>query len=187
MDMKTEAELIERILTGEWRTFAILVEKYEAKVYNYVCYLLKNQEDAEEIVQDTFVKAYRSLGQFRGDSSFSTWIIRIAHRNCLTFFRKKRPQKVSIDHVGELGSESSDNPAKELTLDDRRKVLADALEKLKPEERSLVTLFYYNELSIQEVSDVSGQSLSNVKVILHRSRKKLVQILSEMGIKESML
>ena len=186
--MKTEAELIDRILNGEWRNFAILVDKYEAKVFNYVNYLMNNREDAEEMVQDTFVKAYRSLSQFRGDASFSTWLIRIAHRNCLTHFRKKVPQKVSIENVHDSSlKESSQSPSKHLDLDDRQQVLSRALAKLKPDERSTVTLFYYQELSLQEICDVTDLTLSNVKILLHRSRKKLLEILKEMGVKQSTL
>lgn len=184
--MKTEAELIERIQKGEWRNYAILVDKYESKVFNYVNYLMSNREDAEEIVQDTFVNAYRSLSQFRGDASFSTWLIRIAHNNCLTFFRKKRPKKVSLDNVSNTGADDV-NPSDELDFDNRQQVLRSALGKLKPDERSAVTLFYYQELSLQEICDVTDFSLSNVKILLHRSRKKLLEILKEMGVKQSTL
>lgn len=186
--MKTEAELIDRILKGEWRNFAILVDKYENKVFNYVNYLMNSPEDAEEMVQDTFVKAYRSLSQFRGEASFSTWLIRIAHRNCLTHFRKKVPTKVSLDSVTNSSAGNMVNsPSKELHLDDRRQVLNRALQQLKPDERSAVTLFYYQELSLQEICDVTELSLSNVKILLHRSRKKLLGILSDMGVKQSTL
>ncbi len=186
--MKTEAELIDRILNGDWRNFAILVDKYEAKVFNYVNYLMNNREDAEEMVQDTFIKAYRSLSQFRGDASFSTWLIRIAHRNCLTHFRKKVPAKVSLDNVTCSSTGNMVNsPTKHLHVDDRQQVLNRALAKLKPDKRSAVTLFYYQELSLQEICDVTDLTLSNVKILLHRSRKKLLEILKEMGVKQSTL
>ena len=187
--MKTEAELIDRILQqGEWRNFAILVDKYEAKVFNYVNYLMNSREDAEEMVQDTFVKAYRSLSQFRGEASFSTWLIRIAHRNCLTHFRKKVPKKVTLDNVVDSTSANlSTSPSQNLNLEDRRNILNRALQQLKPDERSVVTLFYYQELSLQEICDVTELTLSNVKILLHRSRKKLLEILSDMGVKQSTL
>lgn len=188
MSMKTEAELIQRILNGEWRNFAILVDKYEAKVYSYVNYLMNNREDAEEMVQDTFVKAYRSLNQFRGDAAFSTWLIRIAHYNCLSHFRRKIPMKVSLEGVeNDQLLSSEDEPQKHLNLDDRKAILTNALARLKPDERSTVTLFYYNELSLKEVSEVTDLSISNVKILLHRSRKKLLDILKEMGVKENTL
>lgn len=186
--MKTEAELIDKILKGEWRNYAILVDKYEAKVFNYVNYLMNSREDAEEVVQDTFTKAYRSLSQFRGEASFSTWLIRIAHRNCLTHFRKKVPQKVSIENVHDSSVHTStSSPSKHLDVDDRKMILNQALARLKPDERSTVTLFYYQELSLQEICEVTDLTLSNVKILLHRSRKKLLEILSEMGVKQSTL
>lgn len=184
--MKTEAELIDRILKGEWRNYAILVDKYEPKVFNYVHYLMNCREDAEEIVQDTFVKAYRSLNQFRGDAAFSTWLIRIAHNNCLTFFRKKKPEKVTLENIGNKEVDDPD-PSDDPDLDNRQQILQLALMKLKPDERSAVTLFYYQELSLQEICDVTDFSLSNVKILLHRSRKKLLEILKEMGVKQSTL
>ncbi|WP_424963306.1 RNA polymerase sigma factor [Ekhidna sp.] len=184
--MKTEAELIDRILKGEWRHYAILVDKYEARVFNYVNYLMGNREDAEEIVQDTFVKAYRFLKEFRGDASFSTWLIRIAHNTCLTFFRKKKPEKVSLDQVDNRGTDDPD-PSDNLDADNRQYVLKLALAKLKTDERSVVTLFYYQQLSLKEICDITNFSLSNVKILLHRSRKKLLEILKEMGVKQSTL
>ncbi|MEO9870251.1 RNA polymerase sigma factor [Ekhidna sp.] len=185
--MKTEAELIERILAGEWRNFAILVDKYEAKVYSYVHYLMGNKEDAEEVVQDTFVKAYRSLSQFRGEAAFSTWLIRIAYFGCLTRFRLKVHDKVSIEKAETSHAAGEDGPSRKLDLDDRSAILAKALDQLKPDERSVVTLFYYSESSIKEISEVTDLTISNVKILLHRSRKKLLEILKEMGVKENTL
>ena len=187
MSMQTEAELIERILAGEWRNFAILVDKYEAKVYSYTHYLMGNKEDAEEIVQDTFVKAYRSLSQFRGEAAFSTWLIRIAHFGCLTRFRLKKPNKVSIDEAETSQVAKEDEPSRKMDLDDRKAILQKALDQLKPDERSVVTLFYYSELPIKEIVEVTDLTESNVKILLHRSRKKLLGILGEMGIKENTL
>ncbi len=183
MSMKTEAELIERILNGEWRNFAILVDKYEDKVFGYVNYLMGNKEDAEEIVQDSFVKAYHSLHTFRGDASFSTWVMRIAHYGALTRLRLKVPQKVSLEKANEV----INLPSEELDHQDKSAVLAEALRHLKEDERSVVTLFYYNESSLKEVCDVTSLTLSNVKILLHRSRKKLLAILKRMGVKESTL
>lgn len=183
MSMKTEAELIQRILDGEWRNFAILVDKYEEKVFGYVNYLMGNKEDAEEIVQDSFVKAYHALDKFRGDASFSIWVMRIAHYGALTRLRLKAPQKVSLEKADAF----YDVPSDELDQQDRSAILAQALRHLKEDERSVVTLFYFNESSLKEVCDVTGLTLSNVKILLHRSRKKLLEILRRMGVKESTL
>ena len=101
--MKTESELIERVLDGEWRIYAILVDKYEQKVLHYVLYLVGNRVDAEELTQDTFTKAYHSLAQFRGEAAFSTWLLRIAHFKCLTKFRKKSYPRVDIESAYSSG------------------------------------------------------------------------------------
>ena len=185
--MKTEAELIERILNGEWRNFAILADKYEAKVFGYVHYLVGNREDAEEIVQDSFVKAYHSLSKFRGDAAFSTWVMRIAHYGALTRLRLKVPQKVSLEKAEESREAVTDNPSRNLDLEDRDIILNKALNQLKEDERSVITLFYFHESSIREVCDITGFTESNVKILLHRSRKKLLGILKSMGIKQSTL
>ena len=182
--MKTESELIERVLDGEWRNYAILVDKYEQRVFNYVQYLVGNREDAEELTQDTFTKAYHSLAQFRGEAAFSTWLLRIAHFKCLTKFRKKTYPHVAIDSAHGYESDETENPSVVMQASDKSNILNRALGQLKSDERSVITLFYYQELSIKEIIDVTQLSESNVKIHLHRGRKRLFEILSRMGIKE---
>lgn len=183
MDMKTEAELIEKIKNGEWRTYAILVNKYEQKVFNYANYLMGNREDAEEITQDSFTKAYQSIAQFRGEAAFSTWVLRIAHFNCLTRFRKKNYAHVDIAETNESEVGFSSDPSVDLQLSDKTRILNQALNQLRPNERSVITLFYYQDLSIKEIVEVTQLKESNVKVHLHRGRKKLYDVLTTMGVK----
>ena len=182
--MKTESELIERVLAGEWRNFAILVDKYEKKVFNYVNYLMGNREEAEELTQDTFTKAYQSLAQFRGEAAFSTWLLRIAHFKCLTKFRKKSYPHVDIESAYGLESGSHIDPSAAIQSSDKSRFLQVALDKLSQDERSVITLFYYQDLSIKEIIEVTQLKESNVKIHLHRGRKKLFEILTKMGIKE---
>ena len=184
MHMKTESELIERILGGEWRTYAILVDKYEKKVFNYVNYVMGNREEAEEVTQDTFTKAYQSLAQFRGEAAFSTWLLRIAHFKCLTRLRKKSYSHIDIETAYDLEASKTSDPSAELHYHDKSRILNAALDQLKKDERSVITLFYYQDLSIKDIIDVTQLSESNVKIHLHRGRKKLFDILSKMGIKE---
>lgn len=186
MDMKTDAELIECTLSGEWRNYAILVDKYKAKVYSHVFYLIGNREDTEEIVQDSFVKAYHSLGKFRGEASFATWVTRIAHFASLTKLRLKSPKKVDLQNAQMVVLEDTETLSN-LHKSDRNRVLFSALEQLKPDERSVVTLFYYNEYSLKEISEITQFTISNVKIILHRSRKKLLGVLKKMGVTEDSL
>jgi len=182
--MKTETELIERILGGEWRTYAILVEKYEKKVFNYANYLLGNHEDAEEMTQDTFVKAYQSLSHFRGEAAFSTWLMRITHFKCLTRLRKKRYLYHDLEATADITISNLEDPSAELQLSDKSRILNAALTRLKENERAVITLFYYQELPIKDIMEVTRLSESNIKIHLHRGRKKLFDILSRMGVKE---
>lgn len=182
--MKTEAELIARILDGEWRNYAILVDKYERKVFNYVNYLMGNREEAEELTQDTFTKAYQSLGQFRGEAAFSTWLLRIAHFKCLTKFRKKNYPHVGIETARNLEASAIVDPFSELQHADKSRILNTALNQLTDNEKSVITLFYYQDLSIKEIIEITQLKESNVKIHLHRGRKKLFEILNRMGIKE---
>src|SRR5882762_10613932 len=94
----TDTEIIKRILKGEQAIFAILVQRYQQYVFTLVHRFTDNREDAEEISQDIFVKAFRSLADFRGESKFSTWLYTIVRTSCLTFLRKKKLDTVSIDN-----------------------------------------------------------------------------------------
>jgi len=181
--MKTESELIERILDGEWRNYAILVDKYEQKVFNYVNYLMGNREEAQELTQDTFTKAYQSLAQFRGEAAFSTWLLRIAHFKCLTKFRKKKYPHVEIESAYSIEASDTNDPSSEIQSDDKSRFLQVALNKLSADERSVITLFYYQDLSIKEIVSITEFKESNVKIHLHRGRKKLFEILTNMGVK----
>ena len=93
-----DEEIINRILKGEQSAFAVLVEKYQNYIFTLVLRFTENREDAEEIAQDVFVKAYRSLADFRGDSKFSTWLFTITRTTCLSFLRKKKLDTQSLDN-----------------------------------------------------------------------------------------
>lgn len=185
MQYRDDIYLIEQILEGNDRAFPELLDRYQTKVYNFVLYTLRDKEDAHEVTQDTFVKAYRSLHTFRNEAKFSTWLLRIAYFNCMTLLRRKKPILVDIvDHNGHL---QGNNIHRETELKDMKMVLSVAMSQLTEEEQALITLFYYNELSIREICDISGESESKVKVTLHRSRKKLLKALHQLGIEEWVL
>ena len=95
---QTDTEIINRVLKGDQSAFALLVETYKNYVFTLVLRFTENREDAEEIAQDVFVKAYRSLADFRGDSKFSTWLFTITRTTCLSFLRKKKLDIRSLDN-----------------------------------------------------------------------------------------
>lgn len=180
MHQTEETYLIEQILAGDNRAFGELVDNYQVRVYNFVFNIIHHEEDAHEVVQDTFMKVYKSLSTFRGDSKLSTWILRIAYFACMTRLRKVKPVLVNIDNHN--STFEGNNVTEHAELSDMRSVLAKALEDLSDNEKGIVTLYYYNEQSIKEICDITGLKDSNVKVILHRSRKKMNKFLRKIGV-----
>ncbi|MFY0685825.1 MAG: sigma-70 family RNA polymerase sigma factor [Cyclobacteriaceae bacterium] len=179
--MHDEKAIIQSILAGNCQAFAQLINRHQQQVYNYVLFLLKNNEDADEITQDCFVKAYRNLKSFRHDARFSTWILRIAHNSAMTVLRKKRYSTVDIEQAKQLMDNSGSDY--NLNRNELSTMLHAALDELKPDEQSVITLFYFNEKSVHEIATITRLSVSNIKVKLMRSRKKLEQILSHTEIK----
>lgn len=172
---------LDRIQKGESVCYTFLIEKYSKQIYTLVLKIVQNREDAEEICQDTFLKAYRSISSFKQQSSFSTWIYRIAYNTSITFVRKKKYQFLSIDEM--LLSDESEEIINEAiynsTKEEQLQCLERLLTKLPAEECGLITLFYLKEKSIEEVSIITQLSIANVKTKLFRIRKKLYILLKE--------
>jgi len=179
MSTKPDEYYIAETLNGNVNAFAFLVEKYKHMLYTLTIGIVKNKEEAEEVSQDSFVKAYKNLASFKGDSKFSTWIYKIAYYASLDVVKKNKRLVYSedIDNIreGELGSVQ--DSLKCLEEKERKEVINKALLKLPGEERVILTLFYFENLSIKEISKVVNLSEDNIKVKLFRSRKKLASIL----------
>lgn len=186
--MKAEIEniVIDKIKGGDFSACNFIVDKYKAFVFNICIRIVKNKEDAEEVAQDSFVKAFKSIDGFKHESKFSTWLYRITFNNAIS---KTRGKKVFNSEINESVSESANlshvsNGLENLNRIDRKIVLKKAMEKLSEEENLLVSLYYFEENSIAEVSDITGLEVNYIKVKVHRARKKLYHSLSEiMGIK----
>jgi RNA polymerase sigma factor (sigma-70 family) len=178
-----ELQIIERIQKGDTNAFSYLVTKYQDVVFSIALKVLKNRDDAEEVAQETFIKAFRSVSSFRGKSKFSTWLFSIAYNTCITSVRKKKFPTTSIDQV-QLNDEEEDWDDFDLTGEERSKMLEMSLKKLPEDDYTLVILYYYEEQSIGDISRIVGLSESNVKVKLHRARKKLHLIMSDLMKKE---
>ena len=143
--------------------------------------IVKRREEAEEIVQDAFFKAYRNLRSFEGRSAFSTWLYQIVYHTALSANRIKKQTFVDIDQMERHKSMGQDAQAdKSLEDHDKQKLLQKALTLLDEDDAFVVILFYYKELSVDEIQKVTGLTASNIKVKLHRARKQLYQNLSVM-------
>lgn len=181
--VRTEDDsIIERILQGDSDSFSFLVKKYQDIVFSITLKLLKNREDAEELAQETFIRAFQSIGSFQGKSKFSTWLFRITYNNCISHLRKKKFHFSGIDNLSESDMES-DEDITDLPGEIRIRYLATALKQLPAEDYLLVLLYYYEDQSVEEICVVTGFSESNVKVKLFRARKKLRSMMNELILK----
>ena len=143
--------------------------------YNIAWRILKNREDAEEAAQDSFLKVFQSLKEFKGESKFSTWLFRIVYNNSISRVRKKKLDLISIDDENYEWMEPAEmsKEMERLSQNEQKKYVNEAINKHPEDAAAIVTLFYMNESSIEEISAVTGLSQSNVKVKLFRSRKRI--------------
>jgi len=179
MSSKPDSYYISQTLNGNVNAFAFLIEKYKHMVFTLSIRIVKNREEAEEISQDVFVKAYTNIKGFKGDSKFSTWIYKIAYYASLDAIKKSKRQvnTESIDEIyeGDLGV--LQNALSYLEEQERKSIIKKSLLKLNEDEQVILTLYYFEEMPLKEISEVVNLSLDNIKVKLFRARKKLATIL----------
>jgi len=169
-------EVISRVLLGEQNAYAELVTRYQNYVFTLILRMIKSREDAEEIAQDVFVKAYRSLADFRGESKFSTWLYTITNTTCITFLRKKKLDVHSLDNekVFEVaGNKDSGLRANVVEQKSRVNMVTRAIAMLSPDDAEIITLFYKAEQSLEEIARILGLEINTAKVRLHRARGRL--------------
>jgi RNA polymerase sigma-70 factor (ECF subfamily) len=172
----TDTEIIKRVLQGEQALFAHLVERYQQYVFTLVGRFAASREDTEEISQDVFVKAYRSLADFRGEAKFSTWLYTIVRTSCITFLRKKRLDTTSLDNERtflQLESKESGFNANAVERKSRHAMVNAAIQMLSPDDSQVLTLFYKGEQTLEEIGRIMGLDPNTVKVKLHRARNRL--------------
>lgn len=172
----SDTELINKVLGGDKAAYADLMKRHQRFVFTLALRFAKNREDAEEIAQDCFIKAYRSLNSFRNTSKFSTWLYSIVYTTAMTFLRKKRLDVQSIDtEVGLLNVENhvSDLNSDEVEHKSKMVFVNRAIDQLLPDDAAVITLFYQGEQSLEEIGQALGMATNTVKVKLHRARHRL--------------
>jgi len=169
-------EIISRVLKGEQNAYAELVNRYQAYVFTLVLRMIKSREDAEEVAQDVFIKAYRSLADFRGESKFSTWLYTIANTTSITFLRKKKLDVHSLDNEKVFEAADSKNSGFRANLVEQKSrvnMVNEAIAMLSPDDAEIITLFYKAEQNLEEISRILRLETNTVKVRLHRARTRL--------------
>lgn len=179
MTTNDEHILINQIIEGDTRAFSVLVDRYKGMIFTLCIRMLKQREEAEEVAQDTFVKMYRSLTYFKGDSKFSTWLYRIAYNACLDRIKKNRKylNDVEINEITINQIKTIDNALERLERKEQVQAIQKCIAKLPSEDAAILTLYYFEELTLKEISEIIGITANSIKVKLFRCRKKLAQIL----------
>ena len=169
-------EVISRVLRGEQNAYAELVNRYQGYVFTLIMRMLKSREDAEEVAQDVFIKAYRSLADFRGESKFSTWLYTITNTTCITFLRKKKLDIHSLDNEKVFeAADSKDSGFRANMIEQKSRVnmVNEAIAMLSPDDAEVITLFYKAEQNLEEIARILRIEPNTAKVRLHRARGRL--------------
>jgi RNA polymerase sigma factor (sigma-70 family) len=172
----SDIELIEQTLAGNQAAYADLVKRHQRFVFTLAMRFSKNREDAEEIAQDCFIKAYRSLNAFQRQAKFSTWLYSIVYTTAMTFLRKKRVDTDSIDDENtyiQLENHASGYDTNSVENKSRSYYLNQAITQLLPDDAAIITLFYMGEQSLEEIGQTMGMEANTVKVKLFRARQRL--------------
>ena len=172
----SDNQLISQVLKGDHQSYKILVDRYQHYIFTLAFRLTSSREDAEEIAQDVFVKAFRSLADFKGGSKFSTWLYTIAHNTSITLLRKKKLKVSSLDQEGtffQAENQESDFKANQMEDKARREMVNSAIAMLSPDDAQIITLFYKGDQSLDEIGQIIGIEPNAVKVRLYRARQRL--------------
>jgi len=181
MEYKGDIVYIEQVLAGNLNAYSHIVNRYKDKAFNLAFRICGNTEEAEEIAQDSFLKAFRSLRSFKMKSSFSTWLYRIVYNSSISQVRTRKNRVLSLE---DFPADAKDfigyDANEEVAVEEYRKSLVNfALQKLTEEDRALITLFYYEEMNPGEIAEVTGINKTNLKVKLFRARRKMQEIIEK--------
>lgn len=187
MTAASDQQVIEKVLQGDRRAYALLIDRYKDMVFTLTLRMLRNREEAEETAQDTFIKIFKSLPNFKGSSKLSTWVYKIAYNTCLDQLKKGKNKFATedIDEINESNISSVNTIFETLEVKEQQKLIRHCLQLLPGDDSFFLTLFYFEDLSIDEIASVAGIKSNNVKIKLYRGRKKLGEILRKHLEKET--
>lgn len=177
----TDQQLITETLEGNTKSFGVLVERYQDFVFTIIVRMVKVKEEAEEVAQDTFIKAFKSLVSFRGESKFSSWLYSIAYRKALDRIKKNNRHRTTefLDETTETSFTTIENGLHYLEAKEKSQKINDCIMKLNEDEAAIITFYYFEEQSVREISAITNLTEDNIKVKLYRGRKKLFSLLQD--------
>lgn len=187
----TDEALIEKYLAeGDMQVFKTLVRRYQQRVFSAAYRILGNSEEAEEIVQDTFVRVHQNINKYRANSTFASWIFRIAHNLCMDYMRMKQrrglPNQISFDSQGQVAEEEGHfnptlgqltdmrpGPSVSLEMEEQTKIIEKSIQNLPESQKTVLILHDLHGFSYQQIADIVGTSIGTVRSRLHYGRSKL--------------
>ncbi|MEZ5071252.1 MAG: sigma-70 family RNA polymerase sigma factor [Bacteroidales bacterium] len=160
--------------------YSALIDKHKDLAFNIALKITKNEQDSEEIVQDSFVKAFQGLPNFKNDSRFSTWFYKIVYHTAISAIRRKNIDAMELNDsiMDRAESHAMESVTEKMNDKDRTALLSASLARLNETDYTILSLYYYEELGVKEISKVIGKNSNYVKVLLQRARKKLLHSLS---------
>jgi len=189
MNIEVEKEIIQRVIGGDKNAFEGLVLENQKNVYNLALKMTRNEDDALDISQEAFVKAYKQLRNFRGDSRFSVWMYRLTYNLCIDFLRKKpKADVISLDYENESGEvtpleipDLRNLPEDSAVRNEMRENIAESIKELPLKHREMIVMREITGMSYEEIATTLGMNVGTVKSRLARARLKLIEILKEKG------
>ncbi len=171
--------IIDRILSGDESAYRELINRHKDYAYTVAFRIVGNREDAQEIAQDAFMRAFRALDTFNREAKFTTWFYRIVFNGAVGFKRKHRMVTQDVEETTRtaLGTAESGDIIKQL---ERQHYIGQAMEKLSPDDVTMITLFYLKEFTLEEIAEITGIAANTAKVKLHRARKRLAEELNRL-------
>ena len=184
-----DARLVERVLGGDGEAFRLLVERYQRQVHGLLVRMVRDPALAEDLAQETLIKAYRAIASFDRSRKFSSWLFKIAHNTAIDHLRRNRPSTVPLetpegdrlDPLALLAEPENRSPEARARGRDLAEALQDALMALRPDYREAVLLRFQQGLAYEEIADILELPLGTVKTHLHRARKQMAAALREAG------
>ena len=182
MKLREDQYYIERVLGGDTISYRPLVEKHQDLVFTIVHGIVTSPEEAEEVAQDVFVKAYKKLDDFQGKAKFSTWLYRIAYNTAISHSRKKKVVVLAMEEntIENYSEDEMCDDIMGLSAQEQKKLIHHALSVLPRTDNLIISLFYFHEKDIEEIGEIIGMTSNNIKVKLFRIRRKLLEEMNNM-------
>ena len=179
-----DSAYIQRVLNGSTDDFRYFIRKYKDLAFSVAVSVVKNEFDAEEVVQESFIKAFQNLKSFRGKSDFKTWFYRILVNEAFKRIRKTKKEFILSESDNVPDPEDICNSFRGLNEEEQKLLVSESLQRIPPKECLILQLFYFEGSSLGEISNITGWSEGNVKVMLHRARKHLLKVVNAAMEKE---